>query len=139
MNRQHRRAQMRLSVELNAARPEQLTPIARERWPPPGTVRVIQAWESKRFCVQQYPVERHLEDLCQYRLTICRTTLNTEGKWVDGISWDELMQCKRDVGFGDWWGVEIYPRDFDIVNVANLRHLWIFERPLNIGWFKQCQ
>ncbi|MFW2011588.1 DUF7694 domain-containing protein [Acinetobacter bereziniae] len=45
--------------------------------------------------------------------------------WVDGITWDQLMQIKRLLGYADRCAVEIYPPDQDIVNVANMRHLWI--------------
>jgi hypothetical protein len=31
--------------------------------------------------------------------------------------------------------VEIYPRDRDIVNIANMRHLWVMAEPLALGWF----
>ena len=47
------------------------------------------------------------------------------------------MQVKREIGFGDWYALEIFPRDGDIVNVANMRHLWMLATPLSIGWFAQ--
>lgn len=55
-------------------------------------------------------------------------------KCGDGLTWDELQAIKRDVGFGDWHGLEIYPPDQQVVNVANIRHIWISPEPLWIGW-----
>lgn len=54
--------------------------------------------------------------------------------WADGLTWDELQAIKRDVGFGDWYGFEIYPPDQQVVNAANIRHLWISPEPFGIGW-----
>lgn len=134
MNRHERRVQAALSRVIAQFRPDTLTPIPQDRWPVMNVIP-IQAWESKDFCVLQYDEGLFNGDE-MYRLSICRTTLRDDGKWEENISWDELMRCKNEVGFGDWYGVEIYPRDKDIVNVANMRHLWIFGKPLNIGWFK---
>ena len=55
--------------------------------------------------------------------------------WKDGLKWDELQKVKADVGYADDYAIEIYPKDKDIVNDANMRHLWVFrDKPLNIGW-----
>lgn len=56
--------------------------------------------------------------------------------WADGITWDQLMQIKRLLGYADRCAVEIYPPDQDIVNVANMRHLWIVEMP-DFAWKKE--
>ena len=39
-------------------------------------------------------------------------------------------------GFGDRDAVEVYPADNAIVNVANMRHLFVFENPLPYVWRK---
>ena len=62
--------------------------------------------------------------------------IDRTGNWLDGISWDQLMALKRHIGYGELYAIEIFPRDTDIVNVANMRHLWILREPLSIGWFK---
>lgn len=41
------------------------------------------------------------------------------------LSWEELMQVKRDCGFGDCDALEVYPRDSDIFNTGNVRHLYL--------------
>ena len=48
----------------------------------------------------------------------------------------ELQDIKRQAGLGDYMAVEIYPKDRDIVNVANMRHLWVLRDPLQFGWRK---
>lgn len=40
------------------------------------------------------------------------------------LSWEELMQVKRDCGFGDQDALEVYPRDDDVFNSGNIRHLY---------------
>lgn len=40
------------------------------------------------------------------------------------LSWEELMQVKRDCGFGDHDALEVYPRDEDAFNSGNIRHLY---------------
>lgn len=63
------------------------------------------------------------------RLTVNRTELFQDGNWIDKITWDELMAVKRGIGMGDRWMVEVYPKDDEIVNVANMRHLFLVPRP----------
>ena len=48
------------------------------------------------------------------------------------LSWEELMQVKRDCGFGDYDAVEVYPKDSDIFNTGNIRHLY-FIGPLSFA------
>ena len=35
------------------------------------------------------------------------------------------MKVKRDCGFGDCDALEVYPRDADIFNTGNVRHLYL--------------
>lgn len=118
-------------------RPEKLTAIPYERWPPhyrQSTGAPTQAWESRKFLVQMYDAPT-FKNIDARRLSVSRVTLKGDGRWEENITWEELMAVKRECAFGDWYAVEIYPRDIDIVNIANLRHLWVFSRPLPIGWF----
>jgi hypothetical protein len=103
------------------------TPISLEGQPaPPGC---IATWRSNRFLVQLF----HALDGAQ-RISICRTMIDTDtGRWVDGITWEEIQAIKREVGFGDRMAVEIYPADGDVVNVANMRHIWLVD-PLPFAW-----
>lgn len=112
--------------------PEALTPIPPEDFPPMNGKLPEKAWKSRKFMVQQYA-----EGNGCFRLSVCRVRLNNAGRFEDGITWDDLQTIKREVGFGDWYGVEVYPRDEDMVNVANFRHVWLLPAPLPIGWFKK--
>jgi hypothetical protein len=91
-------------------------------------------WRSRYYLAQLYRAER-CEGRGVLRLSVNRVTLGADGRWVDGLSWDELMRCKRETGHGELYAVEVYPRDRDIVNDANMRHLWLLSEPLPLGWF----
>ena len=115
-------------AEENARWPMALREWPREEWPgqvhdrdarPPTRV-----WRSRGFLVMQFETPG-----CPVRLTIQRTTLRADGEWMDEITWDELMRVKREAGYGGRFAVEAYPEDDQVVNVANLRHLWLVERP----------
>lgn len=92
----------------------------------------------------RYAVKRNRSYLVQifveppgHRLTINRTEIGKDGKWVDGITWDELFWVKNKVGFSNFDAVEIFPRECDLVYVANMRHLWVILTTLPYGWRKQ--
>lgn len=68
------------------------------------------------------------------RLTVNRVEVKQDGEYQDGITWDELQFIKQACGYGDRQAVEIYPPDADVVYVSNMRHLWILNEPLNVGW-----
>lgn len=71
------------------------------------------------------------------RLTVCRTAIDRQGNWKADIDWETLQELKRQAGYGDCCAVEVYPPDSDIVNVANMRHLWILEHPPEFMWRKR--
>lgn len=88
-------------------------------------------WANAYFLVQEFQ-----EDEGVIRLTVNTTSIGSSGRWKDGISWDALQEIKSVVGYGDRDAVEIYPRDSDVVNVANMRHLWIMPDPISFAWRK---
>jgi hypothetical protein len=137
MNRNDRRRMAVLAREEAAKRPVMLTEIPKDRWPPSyrlGPSAPVKAYESRQYLAQLYDVGS-AEGRTAMRLSVCRVTLRDDGRWEEGLSWDELMQVKRECGFADMYAVEIYPRDKDIVDVANMRHLWLLATPLSLGWF----
>lgn len=137
MNRADRRAMAVYARTEAAKRPAKLTEIPRERFSTAyrfGANAPTHAWESREFLAQMYDVDP-FQGIDTRRLSVCRVTLKDDGHWEENLSWEELMRVKREIGFGDWYAVEIYPRDSDIVNVANMRHLWILAAPLGLGWF----
>lgn len=133
-SREHRRVMakiMALEARSRAARlPDRLTELPREDWPddPPTGARSrrVRAWVSKAYIVQEYE-----DGDAPRRLSISRTAVARDGRWVDGITWDEIQAIKAAVGYGDRSAIEIYPPDAHVVNVANVRHIWIVADP---GW-----
>lgn len=92
---------------------------------------VISAWRSNRFLVTLYRPANGAQ-----RITINRTMVDTgTGHWVDGITWQEIQNIKSAIGFADHDAVEVYPADRDVVNVANMRHIWLVDR-LDFAWRK---
>lgn len=85
-------------------------------------------WRSRAFLVQVFPMKNGYE-----RLSVCTTEHNGES-FVDGIAWDDLQRLKSECGRGDKDAMEIYPADVDVVNVANMRHLWVLPYPIPIAW-----
>ncbi len=68
------------------------------------------------------------------RISVCRTMIDNSGKWEDGMTWDDLMGIKAQIGYQDRWAVEIYPPDKNTVNVANMRHLWLIPEKPSFAW-----
>lgn len=120
---------------LAAGRPLVMTPIPTSRWNLKIRPQPIQAWESQKFLAQLY-AEQHVDGQPCLRLSVNRVTVTVDGKWEDNLTWDELMQVKAECGFADFYGLEVYPRERDIVNVSNMRHLWLFGKGFQIGWFE---
>lgn len=140
VNRAERRAaasEMRRNAQ---AWPAHLVEVPKDEWPAPGGRSADSAeypvalWRSRQFLASLFAVPgRSLGEA--RRLTVNRVTIRPDGHWEQDISWDDLQRCKRETGHGDWYGVEIYPRDRDIVQVANMRHIWMLATPLPLGWF----
>ena len=129
------RAQRRELERENASRPLYLEAIPRSEWPNNLASRVgspIQVWRSRHFLVQQYAAPEPA--MC--RLSVGRTSLNGD-RWVDGITWDDLQWIKAQCGYADSWAVEIYPPDEHVINVANIRHLWLIQHAPEFAWPKE--
>jgi len=63
--------------------------------------------------------------------------IQNNGEYVEGITWEELQSLKDQSGYGNCCAVEIYPPNKDIVNVANMRHLWIPVEDPKYRWGKK--
>ena len=97
--------------------------VPRDQWPVDvvrGGPPVESVWRSNRFLVTVY-----VEHGGMRRLSICRTFMGDDGRMLDGITWEELQTLKAECGFSDREAVEVFPADRDVVNVANMRHLWV--------------
>lgn len=114
------------------AMPDMLTEIKdKAKWPT-AAPHVQQVWESKEFLAVIYLEREYL------RLSVNRVAVDWHrGQWKDGITWDQLMQIKSDIGLGQFWAVEVYPPDDKVVMVANLRHLWLLDAPPPYAWNSQ--
>lgn len=124
------RNQRRQLAKQNAKEPVVLRRVPQEEWPGFKPPDLIEVWRSRTFLVQVF-----LEPNGYQRLSICRTSHNGS-TWVDQVTWDELMQLKRECGRGDRDAVEVFPADSDIVNVANMRHQFFPPEPLTFKWRK---
>lgn len=91
----------------------------------------IRALGSRFFFVQVY------RDNGFIRLSINRSELDNDGNWRADITWDELMRCKIEAGYGDKWAVEVYPPTEAVVNVANMRHLFLLDEAPEFAWKKE--
>jgi hypothetical protein len=110
----------------------QLVHVPRDQWPPEAPrdgCAPIAVWRSSSMLVQIWN-----ERAGWTRISVTRAAIADDGEWLDGLTWDELQAVKRAVGYGDMDAVEIYPPDSDVVNVANIRHLWISPEPLDFIW-----
>lgn len=136
MSRHERRALASETRKQSAAWPSHLAEIPESEWPARrDRARPLAVWRSRHYLVLRYAAPA-LDGVEVRHLTINRVTIGGDGHWDQGIPWDDLQRCKRETGHGDWYAVEVYPRDRDIVHVANMRHLWLLAEPLAIGWFE---
>ena len=104
----------------NIGQPAQLHKLSRRQWP--WTPKnLIEVWRSKRFLVQIYQEAEGI-----VRMSVNTTEFGGHRRFADGISWDDLQKLKAECGRSNCFAVEVYPPDCDVVNVANMRHLWIY-------------
>ncbi len=130
-NRQQIRDAKKQLKKDNAKHSDILTEVGQSLWPIHYSFsNIINVFRSKTFLVQIFKEENAT------RLSICRTSIDKGGNWKADIKWEELQEIKRQIGFDDKLAVEIYPKDRDIVNVANMRHLWVLDSAFDIGWKK---
>lgn len=130
MNRAELRELERELRAENARHGDALALIPRADWPLRYPADLLEVWRSREWLLQVY------QDGGAVRLSVCRAHLSRTGaRWADGIGWDDLQRLKRECGRGDVDAVEVYPADRDVVDVANMRHLWLVEpRAIPFAW-----
>lgn len=114
----------------NAKQTDALSEVPREQWPlasPPA--RLAKVWRSKGFLVQEFHERGEV-----IRLTVCRAMVDRGGSWTADIPWEALQRLKAECGYGARDAVEVYPPDRDVVNVSNMRHLWVLPERLPFVW-----
>lgn len=131
MNREQRRAAQKAQHAHVAKLPTELSPVPKDQWPTArGDNPPFAVWWSRDFMVQVYSEAGGI-----VRLSVCRTKLAGD-RWKDGIGWDDLQAIKNKVGYPDNDALEVYPASSDVVNVANMRHLWVMPAPVPFAWRK---
>ncbi|MGA3209451.1 MAG: hypothetical protein ABSE05_16705 [Syntrophales bacterium] len=108
-----------------------LTPVSKENWPYNDDINRIAVFLSLYYLAQIFDEKNGV-----IRISCNRTTMDQNGQWEENLSWDELMEVKRQCGYGESYAVEVLPGDSEIVNVANMRHIWITPHPI-VGWRKK--
>ena len=93
----------------------------------------MQAFRNRRLLIQVFEGPKAHPEVVA-RITVCKAMVDDHGRWEDGLSWDSLQLAKAVAGFGEHDAVEVFPRDDDIVNVANMRHLWVLKGFLPFAW-----
>lgn len=115
---------LRYGEHLQEMKPEAIADVdAPESWKPK------RVWRSKRHSVMLYADRNGF-----MRLTIQKTEVKDNGNWGDGISWDTMQRLKKEAGFGNTWAVEIFPPEDRVVNVSNMRHLWLMDKKPEFAW-----
>lgn len=102
--------------------------IPKNDWPNRKQPTLAKVYKNKDFLVQEFH-----EDNNVIRLSVC-SVKRRGSKWVDGITWDQLNDIKNKIGFADKFAVECYPEARNIVNVANMRHLWVVSERPSFAW-----
>lgn len=127
--RQMRRESMAWPVELKA--------IARAQWPRQinghnceSSVPRFAVWRSREFLVQAFDEGGGIVRLSVNR---CDWDFNAQ-RFREDITWDDLQRLKAEAGFSNFMAVEIFPVEANVVNVANMRHLWVLPVALPFGW-----
>jgi hypothetical protein len=113
--------------------------IPKEKWVQPIVSRctLLKAYKNRDFLVQIYE-----EPTGYTRLSINRTKhvgRRSDGSrlWKDGITWDQLQTIKNTLGYENSWLVECYPPEPQLVNVANIRHLFVLPEDPVFGWHRK--
>ena len=111
---------------------DEFVEFQKDQWPPCPPDNLLRVMRSRDFLVQVYAADHP----AAFRLSVVRTSHNGE-RFEDGISWDELQAIKNHVGFLNVDAVEVFPAEYDRVDVANMRHIWIMGSPLTFAWRKK--
>ena len=108
--------------------PAALKEIPRSEWPnlDGPQLRVLR---SREYLVQEFDGDGPV----LVRLSINITSIDG-ARWADGISWEDLQRLKAEAGYPMHDAVEVFPSVMDVVNVANMRHLWVMRDKLPFAW-----
>ena len=101
--------------------------VPRELWPimPAMESVPLDVWRSTDYLAVLY--EQRIDG--RRRLSVNSVRRDSRGRWRDGITWDELQRVKNECLGEGVWCVEVYPAQNKLVNVSNIRHLWVLDGP----------
>ena len=108
-----------------------MEPIPATQWPSQG-IKPIGVFRSAHHLAQVFD-----EVDGAVRISVMRTMIDNDGHWLDGIVWDDLMAIKNQIGFAAHWAVEIFPPCDEVVNVANMRHIFVLPAAPSFAWRKE--
>ena len=122
------REQRREMARESAKWPAALKEIPRSEWPnlDGPQLRVLR---SREYLVQEFDGDGPVF----VRLSINITSMDG-ARWEDGIPWEDLQRLKAEAGYALHDAVEVFPSVMDVVNVANMRHLWVMRDKLPFAW-----
>lgn len=124
------RDQRRQMARENDRWPLALTEIPRDKWPNPDGQQ-LRVLRSRDYLVQEFAEDGPV----LVRLSVNVTAVDGS-RWKDGIPWEALQRLKAEAGYAFHDAVEVYPSAIDVVNVANMRHLWVMREKLPFAWRK---
>ena len=88
----------------------------------------IEAWRNNILLVQVWEGP-------PLNLKFTRTELDERGCILAGITWDQMFLAKNEIAHGayaDLDFVEFFPAAENLINVANVRHLYQLETPFTL-------
>lgn len=86
--------------------------------------KLAEVWASNKFVVLVF--EYKTSTNFSGRLHIHRAEMDiVQKRWVGDISWDELQEIKMQCGFGERKAVEFFPKQSELKDTNNVRHLFI--------------
>lgn len=129
INRAQRREANKSLLAESLRWPVALREVPAEEWPENQPAGLSRVWRSRGFLVQEYTQSNGF-----VRLSFNRATVGAGGHWEQDITWEELQRLKAECGYEDRWAVEIYPAAANVVNVANMRHLWLLDDAPAYAW-----
>ena len=123
LNREQRRALEKVKRQLIASYPDTLEIVPENDPDMPYSSHpqdIDKIYRSKKYTVIVWNVP------AGKKLSIQRNEWDSHtNRYKDQITWDEIMEIKRQVGFGEQNAIEFYPPDSQVINIANVRHIWL--------------
>lgn len=119
----------------NAKWPAHLVEMPRDTWPC-NLANLCRVLRSRDYLVQIYRVHEAGRQLAVYRMSVNSTSVDAAAnRWTNSrLDWDTLQRLKREAGYGDMWAVEVFPPDQEVINVSNMRHLWLLAEKPAYAW-----